>query len=84
MQYLDFFIDKGWNVCFFDFSGSGMSEGSHISLGHHEARDLDAIVNNMRILGNKKILLWGRSMGAATSTYNHMLSYLLPQPNQIP
>ena len=76
---MDVFLAKGWNVCLFDFSGSGLSDGSHISLGYHEARDLDAIVNNMRISGNRRFLLWGRSMGAATSMLYLMLSYLLPQ-----
>lgn len=83
IQYLDAFLEKGWNVCLFDFSGSGLSEGSHIGLGHHEARDLDVMVNNMRISGNRRFLLWGRSMGAATSTLYIMLSHLLPQSDQV-
>lgn len=34
------YIARGWNVCLFDFSGSGLSGGDYISLGHYEARDL--------------------------------------------
>ena len=47
-----------------------MSEGSNISLGYYEALDLDCIVEKMRMMGNEKILLWGRSMGASTSNLN--------------
>lgn len=53
MEYLSEFISKGWNVCLFDFSGSGQSEGVSISLGHFELRDLDVILGKMRGLGNK-------------------------------
>jgi pimeloyl-ACP methyl ester carboxylesterase len=84
MQYVSKLIERGWNVCLFDFSGSGQSEGQHISLGHYEARDLDSVVKHVREKGNKKILLWGRSMGAVTSTFCPTLSNLLPQPDQVP
>lgn len=76
IPYLNQLISKGWNVCLFDFSGSGQSEGSHISLGHYEAKDLECIIKKMRDYDNKKFHLWGRSMGAATSKlfYNFELS----------
>jgi len=35
IQYATLALEKGWNTCLFDFAGSGISEGSHISLGHH-------------------------------------------------
>lgn len=34
--------------------------------------------------GNKEFVLWGRSMGAATSTLVDILSYPLPEPNKVP
>lgn len=37
----------------------------------------------MRLLGNRRFLLWGRSMGAATSKLYLILSYLLPQRIQV-
>ncbi|KAL9235177.1 hypothetical protein vseg_009964 [Gypsophila vaccaria] len=50
-----------------DFSGSGLSEGSYVSLGWHEKDDLGAVVSYLR---NSKLVssigLWGRSMGAVT------------------
>jgi pimeloyl-ACP methyl ester carboxylesterase len=67
LQYLKYFIEKGWNVVLFDFSGSGLSEGDTISLGYQEARDLKLVVEEMqRAKGNRMFMLWGRSMGAST------------------
>ncbi|OIV96032.1 hypothetical protein TanjilG_27136 [Lupinus angustifolius] len=51
-----------------DFSGSGLSDGDHVSLGWHEKEDLKMVVSHLR--SNKQVSrigLWGRSMGAVTS-----------------
>ncbi|XP_017434017.1 uncharacterized protein LOC108340944 isoform X3 [Vigna angularis] len=51
-----------------DFSGSGLSDGDHVSLGWHEKDDLKIVVSYLR--SNKQVSrigLWGRSMGAVTS-----------------
>ncbi|CAA6663570.1 unnamed protein product [Spirodela intermedia] len=51
-----------------DFSGSGLSEGEHVTLGWNEKEDLRAVVNYLRTEGNVSFIgLWGRSMGAVTS-----------------
>lgn len=51
-----------------DFSGSGLSEGEHVTLGWNEKDDLKAVVNHLRTDGNVSCIgLWGRSMGAVTS-----------------
>ncbi|KAL7588533.1 hypothetical protein Lser_V15G39675 [Lactuca serriola] len=51
-----------------DFSGSGLSEGEHVSLGWYEKQDLKAVVDHLRDDGNVSLIgLWGRSMGAVTS-----------------
>eukprot|EP00262_Sarcandra_glabra_P007129 TRINITY_DN19716_c0_g1_i1.p1 TRINITY_DN19716_c0_g1~~TRINITY_DN19716_c0_g1_i1.p1 ORF type:complete len:582 (-),score=83.89 TRINITY_DN19716_c0_g1_i1:490-2235(-) len=51
-----------------DFSGSGLSEGEHVTLGWNEKDDLKAVVNYLRADGNVSCIgLWGRSMGAVTS-----------------
>ncbi|XP_058761451.1 uncharacterized protein LOC131634845 [Vicia villosa] len=50
-----------------DFSGSGLSDGDHVSLGWHEKEDLKMVVSYLR--ENKQVSrigLWGRSMGAVT------------------
>ncbi|XP_039128415.1 uncharacterized protein LOC120264656 isoform X2 [Dioscorea cayenensis subsp. rotundata] len=51
-----------------DFSGSGLSDGEHVTLGWYEKDDLRAVVNHLRSDGNVSYIgLWGRSMGAVTS-----------------
>ncbi|XP_042517222.1 uncharacterized protein LOC122091385 [Macadamia integrifolia] len=51
-----------------DFSGSGLSEGEHVTLGWNEKDDLKAVVDYLRSDGNVSCIgLWGRSMGAVTS-----------------
>ncbi|URD93599.1 alpha/beta hydrolase fold [Musa troglodytarum] len=51
-----------------DFSGSGLSEGEHVTLGWSEKDDLTAVVDYLRTNGNVSCIgLWGRSMGAVTS-----------------
>lgn len=27
--------ERGWNLCLFDFGGSGISDGEYISLGYY-------------------------------------------------
>jgi pimeloyl-ACP methyl ester carboxylesterase len=70
-------------VCGFDFSGSGLSDGEYvsalacvhfiheripqISLGYHEKEDARVVFETLIFRGFQKILLWGRSMGAATA-----------------
>lgn len=65
---MKYFAEKGWNVLLFDFSGSGLSEGETISLGYQEAKDLRLLIQEMQKKGNNMFFLWGRSMGASTST----------------
>ena len=59
----------------FDFTGSGMSEGEFVTLGHNEVQDLHHVIKYAyENLPVDVIFLWGRSMGAYTS-----LKY--PDPN---
>lgn len=52
----------------FDFSGSGLSDGSYVSLGWFERDDLATVVQYLRSDGlASRIGLWGRSMGAVTA-----------------
>ena len=65
------FIELGLQYCVFDFVGCGLSEGETISLGFHESKDLEDLMNFLK--GKYKIskfILYGRSMGAATSLFN--------------
>lgn len=66
--YVPLLLTQGINVCAFDFSGCGHSEGEYVTLGWKERGDLQAVINHLASTGSvSKIGLWGRSMGAATS-----------------
>jgi alpha/beta superfamily hydrolase len=83
LQFIQSVIDQGWNLCLFDFVGSGISEGEYISLGYYESMDLQTIISFLLKEGNSKIHLWGRSMGAATSTIHKIqLFYICPKLNK--
>ena len=57
-----------FNICSFDFSGAGFSEGDYVTLGYYEKYDIQAVVEFLRKeLGVKNIILYGRSMGAVSS-----------------
>jgi len=57
-----------FNICSFDFSGAGFSEGDYVTLGYFEKYDIQAVVEFLRKeFGIKSIILYGRSMGAVSS-----------------
>ena len=66
-------LPYGCTVFALDFSGSGLSEGSWVSLGAHEVDDLEVAVSYLRQQGGTSTIgLWGRSMGAVTALlYSH-------------
>lgn len=68
LEVLDL-LKHGTTVFTFDFTGSGKSEGTYISLGFYERQDLAAVVEylQLRTAEVDGIALWGRSMGAVTS-----------------
>ncbi len=59
--------EAGYNALLFDFRGSGISEGSEVTVGWKEVRDLAGAVDYARSRGARKVGLIGWSMGAATS-----------------
>ncbi|MGI6712649.1 MAG: alpha/beta hydrolase [Bacillota bacterium] len=62
-------IENGYNVLMFDFRNSGKSEGNITSIGQFETQDLLGAVDYIKSRPdiNKDIVLFGFSMGAATS-----------------
>ena len=61
-------LPAGVTVFCFDFSGSGLSEGEYVSLGHWEKDDLACVLKNLRSLNStRQISLWGRGMGAVAA-----------------
>ena len=60
-------LTNGFSLIGFDFSGSGNSDGEHISLGWWERDDVETIARYLRESGTvSHVCGWGRSMGAAT------------------
>jgi pimeloyl-ACP methyl ester carboxylesterase len=66
---LGLLLPAGIAVAALDFSGSGLSEGGHVTLGYREAEDLaDLVAALVQERGPKcRIAIWGRSMGAVAA-----------------
>lgn len=61
-------LTKGMTVFAFDQSGSGLSGGEFVSVGHFEEKDLQVVLEHLRKSGRVgEIGLWGRSLGAITA-----------------
>ena len=79
LSYAQSILPTGVNLCCFDFSGCGNSEGEWVTLGHKEQHDLQAVIEYL--YEHKRVSsigLWGRSMGAATSLF-----YLAANPGTV-
>lgn len=62
------FCPYGVAVFCFDFAGCGASGGDYISLGYFETEDTELLMSYLHMtFGFGPFVLWGRSMGAATS-----------------
>lgn len=67
LKYAEVFQDKGYTTILIDFMGSGGSGGVETSIGYKEARDVHAsFAYAKKKYPNKKIILFGVSMGAAS------------------
>jgi pimeloyl-ACP methyl ester carboxylesterase len=61
------FRNWGYNVLLIDFRGHGKSEGHNGSFGVKETGEVEQAVAFAKTQGNKKIILYGISLGAAVS-----------------
>lgn len=61
------FHQAGYNVLTFDFRGSGQSEGKRVTVGAKEQDDLLTAVRYAKSRASEPVVLYGISMGAATS-----------------
>lgn len=59
------FLDNGYNVFIIDFMGSGESEGNTTTIGWDEAKNVKSSYEYLIERGDKNIILFGTSMGAA-------------------
>jgi pimeloyl-ACP methyl ester carboxylesterase len=61
-------LKRGFTLFCFDFAGSGLSEGDYVSLGWFERDDVRDVIDHLTYQDqSSSIVLWGRSMGAATA-----------------
>jgi pimeloyl-ACP methyl ester carboxylesterase len=68
LPFVDQILSKQLNICTFDFSGTGLSQGHYVSLGFHEKYDVSAVLDHLSNKFNiKHFYLWGRSMGAVAA-----------------
>lgn len=78
----DNFYNLGWNVLMIDFRAHGKSEGNLTSIGYFEAKDVKAAYDFIAKQGEKNIVLWGISLGAATIT-KAISDYTTVQPAKV-
>lgn len=61
----DEFLSLGYTTLLVDFMGSGGSEGNQTTIGYKEAEEVKTCFDYISSLGEKKIYLFGTSLGAA-------------------
>jgi len=62
------FQQMGYNTMLLDFRAHGNSEGNTCTIGNNEAEDIKMAYEYLQQQGEKNIVLWGISLGAATIT----------------
>jgi hypothetical protein len=76
------FYNFGYNVCMVDFRAHGDSQGNVCTIGYNESADVKAAYDYVVNRGDKNIILWGISLGAATIT-KAMADYKDIQPTKV-
>ena len=62
------FRKMGYNTFQLDFRAHGNSEGNTCTIGYDESEDVKLVYDHISASGEKNIILWGISMGAAAVT----------------
>lgn len=75
------FLKMGYNTFLLDFRAHGNSEGNTCTIGYYESEDVKLAYDCVKDLGEKNIVLWGISLGAAAITKTIHDSSI--QPNKI-
>lgn len=65
----DYFHQIGYNTLLIDFRAHGNSEGNVSTIGYREAADVKAAYDHVRARGEKQVICWGISLGAATISH---------------
>jgi alpha-beta hydrolase superfamily lysophospholipase len=68
LEEAEYFYSLGFSVFLLDFRAHGSSDGNICTIGYNEAEDIKLTFDFLRKSGEKNIILWGRSLGAATIT----------------
>lgn len=76
------FYNMGFNTCQVDFRAHGNSEGNICTIGVNESADVKAAYDYVTAKGEKNIILWGISLGAATIT-KAIADYKEIQPSKV-
>lgn len=72
------FYKMGYSVLLLDFRGHGNSSGNYTTIGYKEAEEVKLAYEYLRKQSDKKIILWGISMGAAAITSAFNKDYIKP------
>lgn len=64
------FLNMGYNVLLLDFRAHGNSGGNTCTVGYREAEDVKLAYDFLKNKGEKNIVLWGISMGAASIAHS--------------
>ena len=75
------FLNMGYNVLLLDFRGHGGSGGNTCTIGYLEAEDVKLAYDFLKDKGEKNIVLWGISMGAASVA--HAIEEYNLQPSKV-
>ena len=67
LEEADAFYKLGYNTCMIDFRNHGNSKGTSCTIGYKESADVKAAYDFIQAKGEKNIVLYGISMGAATA-----------------
>ena len=72
------FRKLGYNTLLVDFRAHGSSEGNNCTIGYYESEDVKLAYDYIKGKGEKNIVLWGISMGAAAVSKSISDYHLLP------
>jgi alpha-beta hydrolase superfamily lysophospholipase len=75
------FLKMGYNVLLLDFRGHGNSGGNTCTIGYLEAGDVKLAYDFLKDKGERNIVLWGISMGAAAVA--HAIDEYHLQPSKV-
>jgi uncharacterized protein len=68
LQEAEAFQQIGYNTFLLDFRAHGNSDGNTCTIGFDEGEDVKLVYDYLQKSGEKNIILWGISLGAATIT----------------